>query len=280
MTNLPREHHRLDTHARHRAKALTTLLWTARFRWTASGIIDELLGGNGLVRMLIDRHLLVEHRITNPFSPIRYYVTLSTEGLALLEQHWPEIEGGAHGDIARCLSCDWKLPSRPEHRIREARFEHDLHVQYALCRSFQSDRQITRVSLADDLERVPLTQRPTKIPDVIVTFELDSDAGAAATTTLWGEVEYSRKNRREIDVFCAFYRAAMAGQTTRDFDKVVVLCHQSVLAQWRSDFARTVVPNWHFRKATRDWVKLDAKDWHHFPEMSSEDINAIIRPLD
>ena len=83
MCNLPVEHHRLNTHARHRAKALTALLWTARFRWTASRVIDQLLGGNGLLRQLIEHKLLIEHPITSLFSPVRYYVTLGKDGLGV-----------------------------------------------------------------------------------------------------------------------------------------------------------------------------------------------------
>lgn len=280
MNNLPFEHHHLNTHARHREKSLTALRWTARFRWTASALIDQLLGGNGLARQLIKRKLLVEHPISNPFSPVRYYATLSNEGLGLLHHHWPEIIRGAHGPIASSLSSDWNLPARPEHRIREARFQHDLQVQTALIRSFRAGGRVASILLADDLERVPLDKRPAKIPDIAIQqLRLGETRAERTTSTLWGEVEYSRKNQREIDLFCAYYRGALAGTSERKFDELVVLCHECALAQWRRDFARTVVPKWRFRKATRDWVRLDAKDWHHFPALSSEEVERIIQPL-
>ena len=40
MNNLPREHHHLNAHARHLEKTLTALLWTLRFRWTATQVPD------------------------------------------------------------------------------------------------------------------------------------------------------------------------------------------------------------------------------------------------
>lgn len=278
MKNLPLDHHHLNTHARHREKTLTAALWVARFRWTAAEPIDQLLGGNGLVRQMINRKLLVEHPIGNPFSPVRYYVTLGSEGLALLHRYWPEINRGIHGPIALSLASGWSLPTRPEHRIREARFLHDLEVQRSLIRTFQAGMQIKSLRLADDLERVPLDQRPAKIPDIIIQLHPEG-TGPGSTTTLWGEVEYSRKNQREIDLFCAYYRGALARVSERKFDQIVVLCHESVLAQWRKDFARTVVPKWHFRKTTRDWIRLDRKDWHHFPELSAEELDRFIQPL-
>lgn len=279
MSNLPSEHHRLNTHARHIQKGLTALLWTARFRWTATLIVDSLLGGNGLVRKLIQQGLLVEHPISNPFAPVRYYTTLSKQGLDLLHRHWPAIRSGKHGDVAMALASGWELPLRPEHRIREARFEHDLQVQLALLRSFHVPSQPTSLLLADDLERTTLDRRPSKIPDIVLEFRPADAEPEAPTLTLWGEVEYSRKKQREIDLFCAYYRGALAGVSARPFDLLVVLCHDSMLAQWRRDFSRTVVPKWHFRRATRDWVRLDAKDWHQFPAISSEEVDRIIQPL-
>ena len=278
MTNLPREPHRLNTHVRHLEKSLTALLWTARFRWTAPGVIDHLLGGNGLVRQLVKCDLLVAHPISHPFSPVRYYVTLSKPGLAMLDQHWAEITRGEQGDFAARLASGWNLPQRPEHRIRTARFEHDLQVQIALVRTFHIGRPIQSVFLADDLERVALAKRPSKIPDVVIVLGPDVETGTA-TTTFWGEVEYSRKNQREIDLFCAYYRGALAGVSERKFDKLIVLCHESVLAQWRRDFARPTVPKWHFHKGSRAWIRLDQKDWHYFPEISAEEVAAIILPL-
>lgn len=278
MNNLPLEHHRINTHARHREKTLTALLWIARFRWTAAAPIDQLLGGNGLVRQLINRKFVVEHPIDNVFSAVRYYVTLGSEGLALLHRYWPDITRGTHGPIARSLSLGWSLPARPEHRIRKARFQHDLELQWVLVRTFLAGSQIESLLLADDLERVPLGQRPAKIPDVSAQMRRQG-IEAGRTATLWAELEYSRKNQREIDLFCAYYRGALAGVSERKFDKVTVLCHEAVLAQWRKDFARTVVPKWHFRKATRDWVRLDPKDWHHYPELSTEELEGIIQPL-
>lgn len=279
MSNLPLEHHHLNTHARHREKSLTALLWTARFRWTAAGIVDQLLGGNGLARQLIKRKLLVEHSISNPFSPVRYYVTLSNEGLELLHRCWPAIIRGEHGPVALSLSSGWSLPARPEHRIREARFEHDLQVQSLLARNFREGEQIESIRLADDLERAPLDKRPSKIPDIIIDFAADHAKGEDTKYTLWGEIEYSRKNQREIDMFCAYYLGALAGISECKFDGFNMFCHESVLAQWRRDFGRAIVPKWHFRKATRDWVRLYPKDWYHFPSFSPEEINAIIRPL-
>ena len=279
MSNLPQEHHRLNTHARHRAKALTALLWTARFRWTASAVIDDLLGGNGLVRKLVKQKLLVEHPIASPFSPVRYYVTLAKEGLDLLQRHWSEIGCSVHGEIATRLSDSWELPARPEQRIREARFEHDLHLQYVVLRVFHSGRTIETMHLCDDLERTPPTKRPSKIPDVILELRPKNFPTDRTPTKIWHEIEFSRKNRREIDMFCTYYRAAIAGTSKRQFDRLIVYCHPSVLAQWRRDFARTIVPAWNYRKDTRNWVKLDEKDWHHFPPLSADVLDKIIRPL-
>ncbi len=278
MNNLPLEHHHINTHARHWEKTLTATLWVARLRWTAATLIDQLLGGNGLIRQMINRKLLVEHTIASPFSPVRYYVTLGSEGLALLHRCWPEITRGVHGPIARSLASGWSLPARPEHRIREARFLHDFEVQRALIRTFQAGSPIKSILLADDLERVPLDQRPAKIPDIAIQQHAE-EGQPDGTITLWGEVEYSRKNQREIDLFCAYYRGALAGRSERKFDNIVVLCHEPVLAQWRKDFARTIVPKWRFRKPTRDWVRLDPKDWHHFPALSAEELGRIIQPL-
>ena len=284
MPNLPLVHHRLDTHARHRAKALTALLWTGRFRWTASGVIDELLGGNGLVRKLISRKLLVEHPISDPFCPVRFYVTLTKDGLDLLQRHWTEIGCGRHGNIATRLSDAWALPSRPEQRIRTARFLHDLQVQIALVRSFHANDRIERIYLADDLERTPLDKRPHKIPDIIIETRASDSPTDHGTRRIWGEIEFSRKNQREIDQFCSYYRAALTSTDEHKvrlakFDQLIILCHDSVLDQWRRDFARTVIPRWHFRKVTRDWIRLDAKDWHRFPEISPDEVEAIIQPL-
>lgn len=279
MSNLPREHHRLDTHARHRDKTLAALLWTARFRWTASGIVDDLLGGNGLARKMIERKLLVEHPINNAFSPVRFYATLSREGLALLQRQWVAIGNGLHGETATRLSDCWTLPERPEHRIRQARFMHDLHVQALLAGAFRTNYPIACIHLADDLERTRPEERPTKIPDVIIELRSEGTSAERQTTKNWGEVEIGRKNQREVDLFCAYYRGALAGLSERGFDKLFVYCHESVLAQWRKDFARTVVPRWQFRKATRDWLRLDAKDWHHFPNISTEEVENTIRLL-
>ena len=279
MNNLPLEHHHLNTHARHRAKTLTALLWVARFRWTASALVDQLLGGSGLVRQLISNKLVVEHPISNPFSPVRFYVTLGSEGLELLHRYWPEITRGTHGPIASSLSSDWSLPARQEHRIRQARFQHDLEVQLALIRTFQAGSPIQSLLLADDLERVPLDQRPAKIPDIALQVRTEGTEASVTTSTLWGEVEYSRKKPREVDLFCAYYRGALAGTSECKFDRIVVLCHETVLAQWRKDFARTVVPKWLFRKATRDWIRLDPKHWYHFPELPTGELEWIIQPL-
>ena len=46
MSNLPKTHHRMNAHARHLEKALVTLLWVIRFRWTSPSVIDALLGAN------------------------------------------------------------------------------------------------------------------------------------------------------------------------------------------------------------------------------------------
>ena len=228
----------------------------------------------------LKRGLLVEHPIANPFASVRFYVTLSKGGLALLHHYWSEIARGKHGDIAMCLCLGWDLPERPDHRIREARFEHDLQVQNALMRSFHAGTPIQSIRLADDLERVQLAKRPAKIPDIVIAFQSsDGESKSTTATILWGEVEYSRKNAREVDLFCAYYRGALAGTSERKFDKLIVLCHESVLAQWRRDFCRTVVPQWRFRQSTRDWVRLDAKDWHRFPDISAVDVEAIIKPL-
>ena len=276
MSNLPAQHHRLNTHARHLQKTLTALLWTARFRWSTPSIIDgELLGGNGLVRRMIEKGLLVEHPINNVFAPVRYYTTLSKEGLAMLHRHWADIVHGLHGTIAASLASAWAPPTRPEHRIREAQFEHDLQVQIGLARSFRSKAQLDRILLAEDIERVRPAERPAKIPDIII----EGRTGDGSPVKVWGEVEYSRKNQREIDRFCAFYRDALANGNDRRFDRVVVNCHASVLQQWRRDFARTVIPKWHFRNATRDWTRLQPKDWHHFPEITAEQVDAIFLPL-
>lgn len=280
MSNLPSQHHRLNTHARHLEKSLTALLWTVRFRWTATLVIDRLLGGNGLVRKLIEQKLLVEHRIANPFSPVRYYVTLSKDGLALLQRHWDEIGRSAHGHLAMCLTNSFELPSRPEHRIREVRFEHDLHVQLKVASLVgRYGMRLDGLLLADDIERTPPAKRPSKIPDAIIELRSKSFPVDRTISKLWIEVEFSRKNAREIDVFCAYYRAALAGVTEKKFDTLRIFCHTSVLNQWRRDFARTVIPKWHFRKDTRTWVRLYAKDWHHFPELSAEDLEGYIKPL-
>ena len=280
MSNLPTQHHGLNTHARHLDKALTALLWTACFRWTATLVIDRLLGGNGLTRKLIDQKLLVEHPISNPFSPVRYYTTLSKEGLALLQRHWNEIGCSVHGHLAMCLSSYFSLPPRPDHRIRKARFEHDLHVQLkvaALVRRY--GMRLDGLHLADEIERTPPAKRPSKIPDAIIDLRSKSFPADRTISKVWIEIELSRKNAREIDVFCAFYRAALAGITEKKFQGLGIYCHPSVLAQWRRDFARTIIPKWHFREEKRTWVRLEPKDWHRFPELSDEDLDRYIMPL-
>ena len=280
MSNLPSQHHRLNTHARHLEKSLTALLWTVRFRWTATLVIDRLLGGNGLVRKLIEQKLLVEHRIGNPFSPVRYYVTLSKDGLALLQRHWDEIGRSAHGHLAMCLTNSFELPGRPEHRIREVRFEHDLHVQLKVASLVgRYGMRLDGLLLADDIERTPPAKRPSKIPDAIIELRSKSFPVDRTISKLWIEVEFSRKNAREIDMFCAYYRGALAGITEKNFQALEIYCHPSVLRQWRRDFARTMVPKWHFRKDTRTWVRLDPKDWFHFPELSIVRLHDHVRAL-
>ena len=280
MNNLPREHHHLNAHARHLEKTLTALLWTLRFRWTATQIIDRLLGGNGLVRKLIERKLLVEHRIPSPFSPVRFYVTVSQEGLALLQRNWREIEGGAQGHLAMCLSRSFHLPIRPDHRIREHRFEHDLHLQYLVTDQVRREGQrLYSLHLADDLERTPPAKRPSKIPDAILHLLSDDDSANQTIRNRWIEVEYSRKNSREIDTCCAYYRAALAGAAEKPFDELIIYCHASLLAQWRRDFARTIIPQWFFNKEKRTWVRLEPKDWFHFPELSVLARHGYIRQL-
>lgn len=281
MSNLPQEHHRLNTRARHRAKALTALLWVARFRWSATALIDLLLGGNGLIRKLIEQGLLIEHLVPNPFfAPVRYYVTLSKEGLALLARHWHEIGRSDHGHLAMCLSNFFALPDRPDYRIREVRFQHDLQLQYQLAHLIRRyEPRIEGLELADDLERVPLGKRPSKIPDAIVHLRAKDFPVSRKISQHWIEVEFSRKNARDIDLFCAYYRSALANITERKFTGLLIYCDPSLLAQWRKSFARTRIPKWHFRKDQRTWVQLNAEDMHHLPELSQQDVDGIIRPF-
>ncbi len=280
MSNLPREHHHLNAHARHLEKALTALLWTVRFRWTATLVIDRLLGGNGLVRKLIARKFLVEHRVPSPFSPVRYYVTLGLEGLALLQRNWQAIEGGAYGHLALCLSRSFELPIRPDHRIREHRFEHDLHLQFLVTDEFRREGlRLQYLQLSDDLERTPPAKRPSKIPDAILHLRSKDDPTDPTISTRWIEVEYSRKNSREVDTFCAYYRAALVGSAKKPFDELIIYCHASLYAQWRRDFLRTTIPKWIFRKDKRTWVRLDPKDWLHFPELTFMDRFKYVQQL-
>lgn len=280
MTNLPTQHHRLNTHARHLEKSLTALLWTLRFRWTATMVIDQLLGGNGLVRNLIEQGLLVEHPVPNLFSPVRYYATVSKRGLALLQRHWHEIGRSAHGHLAMCLTNSFDLPSRPEHRIREVRFEHDLHVQLKVASLVHRyDMRLDGLVLGDDIERTPPARRPSKIPDVIIDLRSKNFPIDRRISHIWIEVEFSRKNTRDVDQFCAYYRGALAEITEKKFQGLRIYCHPSILAQRRRDFARTVIPKWHYRKESRSWIRLDAKDWHRFPELSINDLEGYIKPL-
>ena len=276
MSNLPTQHHRMNAHARHREKTLTVLLWVLRFRWTCASVIDDLLGGNGTLRMLIKRGLLVEHRIPDPFSQVRYYVTVGAKGLELVARYLAAVRRDEHGPIASMLGQNVTLPARADGRIREHRFLHDLHLQRVLVEAIHATSVVNQLVLSDDLERLATPKRPSKIPDALIEVAV---ADSRDWCMVCVEVEFSRKNQREIDNFCAHYRGALADPNRKDFDALRIHCEDSLLQGWKLAMARTTIPKWVFVKERRAWVKLDAKHWHKFDAISAEDIDKIVLPL-
>lgn len=276
MSNLPKEHHRMNAHARHLEKALATLLWVLRFRWTCASVIDALLGGNGTVHNLVKHDLLVRHKIRDPFSPVRYYVTLSAKGLKFLFTYISEVHQGDHGSIASALASGVTLPVKPDQRIRQGRFLHDLQLQKVLVGAFHSAEIVNSLVLGDDLERLAVPLRPRKIPDAVLELKVDESRNWCKYCI---EIENSRKNQREVDNFCAYYRTALADPERKDFDKLLIYCERSLLAGWRSAFARTIIPKWIFNKERRTWVRLDKDKWHHFEPIPPEELDNLVGEL-